>query len=687
MISLYLLTVLIKETLNLNWIDRNGILSSLDSLNPVTQNKFLYSCTEISNNRRKPKSKCFYGSYYSNSSIISLSSWSRSKKYVFCGCEVEGIRKNCNQHRYCEKCADYKSRQIYYRFNKAHYKAQNWYSLTTCTKAEYLARWDEGNDFIKSLYKEHYIDGAIIVDELSIPGLVAQHVFPHVHAIITSTDSDLIQTINNLKGSRNIVIRKVEDMQDLQKVIRYPVKAINLQSIYEEELHSYSPAEINNSINSLLETTTDFEYKYTRIKYLGILNSKTKQYIGTKKPSKKKRLKKTIATTTINCMDQITTQKAAKALIKKANQFSVSGYPTTQQQPQPKKRSTLANAGLLAGGIGGLGIGADLLFNKGQLTRSGITQGAKGLAHLGVPQAVDYLKKNHPTLVPDTNIAADREGFRDSLLNADLAGREAYHQSVPPMTEGATALRDITNTGALATLPLFAGAGATAGAGVLARRNPTGVIARHLGQAPSSALPSGVHGPVAPGTALPGSGVLRHTPTIMKNVARVGPLAGAAAGNMLANDPLIREVQEDGGVSGVLNHPATATLLAGAASTNPVTLLATLLGTVATKGVSVHAQNNLENLYGQMAANDLNQEQLLSLYRAAKEGTPGARYYLDRWLQANADRDLSTINMTSPKDGFFSKALTKGIFGDLASKPIHNDPLEVLRGKALALPR
>ena len=338
----------------------------------------LYTFAVERNATRIVSDKYKFGSFKTNHELISLSTWSRAKKYIYCGTPgYENRISHCNSVRYCEICARRACAKAYVRFEHVFNKAPHWYALTysfksnvflTNTEAcknEYLNRWGVCNSFIRRLMKEGLVDGAFAVKELSIASLSGMAVFPHTHVVFNSSvalDLNNPLFVEELSSNPNISLKllPVVTADHLLTEIKYPLKPLDLKAIYEQELINNPEFKINTGLDLILELTTDFEMHQQKVVYYGNMDARVKSsYIGTVMNSGKRATKSLKSSSISNTMNK-----------------GIANMPI--YPPQQKKKSVIPGL-LLGGGLGAAGLaGMDMLFNQGRGTGA-VINSIKGL--------------------------------------------------------------------------------------------------------------------------------------------------------------------------------------------------------------------------------------------------------------------------------------------------------------------
>lgn len=640
---------MIRNT-NLDWSDADGLYTNISSLSVEQENRVLYSREELARANRVDESKCLYGSYYSNSSIIAMSDWDRSKSYIMCGMYVDGKRKYCQEHRYCERCAYEKSRRIYNKYITA-WRTQDvyWYhmtysfksnlSLKTASSSQYLARWKEADDYFRRICKEGAISGAIVVNELSIAGLAEQQVFPHTHAVVISDDPDLVENLQAMANPDvDLDIRAIDNEQYMLNCVKYPIKAIDLRKTYQEELPSYAPVVINEGVEIVLGKTTAWEKGWKKIKYIGRMNAMNPEYVGTQEvgrskkrtTGKKKELKQRETSTRIISMDQKSQPSARALLVKEANPMLPAAAP------QKKTMNPMLAGGLMAGGLWG----ADKLFNGGRAT-------AGGLNWLRDKITPDNLKLDQQNELRDNELSAGEFGRATAMphsdstaLTPDQAGTTAAARSAMPITAAADT----------------AGLGVQAGS-MMSRYFPKAF--GWLGNAgtPAKALSSGLGS--IPGKAATGLG--RIAPAASNILAPLAGVTGALSGHDLASNPLVEEGWAEpvkgwwnpaswgmnGGETRNINSVRTglravgglAGGLGGSAPMLPVHPAIKAVGALAAPMADAwanHWEGNVRTLQAESDYKSQVKDHLMNLYAGARKGDVNSRNYLQRWLESRS---------------------------------------------------
>lgn len=286
------------------------------------------------------------GGQHTNLELISLSGWRLAIPVIHCGDNGKYGSSLCRQSRYCNYCSNKAITKAYHKFKDTFYRATHWFSITysylsninlyTDTKEEYLSRYKEGEAFIKKLYKDGMIDGATINYELHLNRLATGEVFPHIHAVVNTTDDNLPEHVaGELMNSLGVscTVKPIQDEYEFYNQIKYPYKSINLRSLYEKEAVEVSADILNNGLDTILTLTNQYEHYQVKAKYAGNMSGKCSSYIGnqTKAGLKKRAL----------------SQKLKSAKMAKDMQ------PIINQRPIAKKKTFNPIPAVM--GIGGLG--------------------------------------------------------------------------------------------------------------------------------------------------------------------------------------------------------------------------------------------------------------------------------------------------------------------------------------------
>lgn len=630
---------------NMDWSSAAELISNLESLTPSQANYVQYSQNELALGNRVNESKCAYGSYYSNATIIAMSTWERAKSYTMCGMWADGRPKYCQEHRYCERCAYEKSRRIYNKYITAWradgvywyhvtYAFKNNLSLKNTTKEEYLGRWKEADDYFRQLYKDGVISGAIVTNELSIAGMAEQQLFPHTHAVVISDNPEL--TLEDIGGNVDLHIRAIDTEQYMLNCVKYPIKAINLKKTYTEELPNYPAETINIGVEMILARTTSWEKGHKKIKYIGRMNAMNPEYIGTKEVGKKKKqpnrkkketLNKKKTSSKINSMDQKSQPSASTVLAKAATMLP---QPTV---PAPKKKTSPWLTGAAVGG--GL-LAADHFLNNGRFT-------AGGLNWLKDKFTSPATKNFQQQQLTAREALAGQYGRATALPSSDLAPRAINEGAVRSAVQAAKpvgmAAEGITG------LPLL---GTT-----LAQGLPK--VFGWMGQAAGSPMTKAV-GPLAAAT-----GLAKYAPTAARVLGPVSTVTGTLSGHSLASNPLVEEGWAEptkvwwNPASWGMNSGDTRNInnvraglqgvgaLAGGTSgaapmiaKNPlIKILGSMAAPIANAGVEAH-EAGLRELQSEMDYKDQIKDHLMNLYEGARKGNVNSRQYLQRWLEARS---------------------------------------------------
>lgn len=263
---------------------------------------------------RKVSDRYKHGNYHTNAEAIVLSSWSNRKAYIMCGAPgYAGVPSCCHQTLVCEACCKKAAARMYVRYQHAFEQAQHWYSITysfktnifldTATKEEFLNRYKVADAFIRSLRSAGLIHGAVAVREISINSFQGKAVFPHTHVVVNSDRSDLINedgtyhTAIAEEAARtgvSIKVTRITDSSVFLTQLKYPLKPINIKSLYEQEAVNYDYNEINLGLDTVLCRLTEYGKGTPRIVYYGNMDARCKDYMG-EDMNQQKRAKRALA--------------------------------------------------------------------------------------------------------------------------------------------------------------------------------------------------------------------------------------------------------------------------------------------------------------------------------------------------------------------------------------------------------
>ena len=419
----------------------------------------LYERMEVLWPQRATSAKYKHGSYHTNAELIALSSWRHAKKYVNCGTPGHGGHPSyCNCTRYCNACARRKAARTYVRFQHAFTKAPHWYALTysfssnvflrTCTEAQYLARWAKADAFIRKLKDEGYLLGAMAVKELSIASLEGAAVFPHTHVVFCSDRADLVTEegtheafAQEAQEGVSLRLQRIADAPALLNLLKYPLKPINLRSVYEEEIPAYPSSQINLGLDLILGRCTTYEDHVQKLRYYGNMDARCKNYIGENmnQAARSKRAQAKlpqIPTETKELNSCPTSPKMVEVRVSPKTTIIMPFVP--QQVMPPQKKKSFWGPLALGVGAGAVGLGAyDHFFNHGNVTNSlvdrikSVFSSGNAPAAPGANAAVPGARASHgsmnPRDLPWATMPPDRS--EPDVIASGAAGYVAGHRS------------------------------------------------------------------------------------------------------------------------------------------------------------------------------------------------------------------------------------------------------------------
>ena len=633
------LAMITSETLN--WADMDSLMGNLSALNPIQSGLLMHARNQLSGDFRW--TGLTYGSYEKNASLIALSSWTKASRYIKCGMPSSHGRAVCNEREYCDFCAWKKGKAIYDALKPAYGRAEYWYHITyaydknvdlnTVSKADYLAKYNEGFAYIKKLISEEVILGAYAVAEYSVNSVSHALVYPHIHAVVCSDrplleyeGEDMVEIVHSSliehKGQNvSLNVTTIENSKQFESVVRYSAKAVDLKKVYEMEIGLQPLEVLNNGINVILNKTSELEFKFKKFQYFGNLDSRKKSYIGYKDPkkvdgrtkaAKKKKLKEASVSSTMGAMDSKSTYqfklhmaKAAAAPVVTVNGNAVQ----PQQKPSLLRRmAPYALAGTAA-------LGGAYLADKHFLDGKYFNRGVNWLAGKMTP-----------------------EGFKAQQRNAILGTEAKSGLNAANNVFRMDRPRDVTVGEAVGnTVAPIAGAGAGA-AGL------SGLGVKGLSAA-AEKFPNALRGI---------SGVAKLNPAVNRAMPAIGGVADAAINYSLAQNPLVNEGWSDPAnvwwnpaswfnkgprdpetVRKALSAAGLATGASGAIK-SPISL-ATLPASIITNSLVGAAEEKLRQQSADAAASQRAKEILFQLYRGAKSGDVHRTQLLHRWLEAHGD--------------------------------------------------
>lgn len=339
---------------------------------------------------RKVSDRYKHGNYHTNAEAIVLSNWSYRKPYIMCGTPgFGGAISCCHQTFVCDACCKKAAARMYVRYKDSFHKAQHWYAITysftsnvfldSATQHDYLERFATADRFIKSLRLSGLIQGAVAVKEVSVTSLHARAVFPHTHMVINSDRADLINEDGTLHASIleesqktgvSLRIVRITDPSVFLYELKYPLKPINIKSLYQEETINHDTNDINLGLDLILGRLTHYTKGKPRIVYYGNMDARCKGYIGTAMNAARKAARKSAATKELNSSSPSSTINLESSNTKVAAPMPLTPPPVLPPQTQaPQKKKNFWGPLALGVGAGAAGLGAlDHFLNKGRAT-------------------------------------------------------------------------------------------------------------------------------------------------------------------------------------------------------------------------------------------------------------------------------------------------------------------------------
>lgn len=531
---------------------------------------------------RKVSERYKHGNYHTNAEAIVLSTWSNRKAYIMCGAPgYGGVPSSCHQTLVCEACCKKAAARMYVRYQASFNKAQHWYAITysftsnifldSATQEEFLARYKVADSFIRSLRSSGLIQGAVAVREISVNSFHGKAVFPHTHIVANSDRSDLINEDGSYhsaiveeasKAGVSIKVTRITDERSFLTQLKYPLKPINIKSLYEQEAINYNYNDINLGLDCVLQRLTAYGKHTPRIVYYGNMDARCKNYFGTNMNQQKKAQRALARSQAADTAEPVETKElnsspsslkiVSMQLNPATTTMAIATQPVLPPQTQPpQKRKNFWGPLALGAGAGLAGLGAyDQLGNQGRVTsalvnqikslfgsspaapRKPVTLGpARTQGDAIADASAGYLGSK---LIDTKEFPGHKDFWRgwlavqkdDAANNAfsSVPGQPGYTQPVSNLTQGADALVQAGGSGGgLLSAGMFGGTLASAGG------------AKLLGSA-SPRLAGGLSRI---------AGGLSKSPVARALMRVAGPLMGASQAHQLGSNPLTVEAFMD----------------------------------------------------------------------------------------------------------------------------------------------
>lgn len=688
----------------------NEVLPLLPFIDEDSSSLYEYMTTVWEKRRVSDKYK--YGNYHTNAPAIALSTWSRARKIIMCGTPgYEGRTSFCHNVRYCALCAGRKARLSYVRYQQSFKKARHWYALTysfksnvfltTASKEDYLGRWKVADSFIRSLRTAGYLNGAFAVKELSINSIAGKAVFPHTHTVFNSDREDLINDdilhpfIQEEAAKENVSIRltRITDESTFLYEVKYPLKPLNIQSLYEAETNCTPTEQLNLNLDFIFARTSLYEDHTQKVVYYGNMDPRCKSsYIGTnmktgkRKQASTKELNSSVNTATLGLIRKESVTDSAMSIPLQS--------PVPVLPPQRKKRTNYLLPVLGTLGVSAAAIAADHHFNAGRALNSlkslfaaapvpnpllnatpAVAQAAKGLRsgsdadynhavndHINFNSAdyptVDKLPVLPPKIRASPYVMKAPDDFGGYLAD-QAAARLANNSKADSQYAGMLLDRNLTASKAQGVATAFGvvdprrrvGSNISDTALDDSGRNLPLNTVPYVAEMGNNRFNPGVRAAVAQrkslqdaATLLGNGQLLEHQLPALPRSARwlgkattgVSALGGVVSGQQAALNPLVleslRDAHPDWTDEQITNYSRTVNSAKGGIAAGMFPLAGTL-GTMGVSSVLDSAANQVRNMKGTSDEMDVLGDMLLRTHRGVLSGKPGypetARTILD----------------------------------------------------------
>ena len=242
-----------------------------------------------------------------------MSDWHNAHKFTHCG--FHGRR--CGLWKFCPYCAYLRRKKLVEKYLPLFHRTR-WHFLTISFTGHLLFGpespdditdyWNACRGTIRSLVRESVISGAICVEELHVHCLDPCLVLPHCHFLISAgevTDGTLadleervrahVCTLPCLESARPEIdpdaeIRlpvttrcgELESEQDLDRVLRYLVKPIDIVEPYETAIRELDAedldgrAQLNHLVDQVFQGHAVYSEDRQQMSYSGNLDARTR---------------------------------------------------------------------------------------------------------------------------------------------------------------------------------------------------------------------------------------------------------------------------------------------------------------------------------------------------------------------------------------------------------------------------
>jgi hypothetical protein len=229
--------------------------------------------------------------WFGNTLMANMAQFELGSVMAYCGTKGNHKAKNtpCQKWRYCDRCANARRKSLYHRYTSLFGDNCFFVTITHTHKYTYapgsytgfMPHWNVLTNYLNTL-EGTIIKGHYATLECNIHSLYPVPILnPHIHLICSAAEDFKSYEYNNIK----VDVKPVKSQDHWDNCISYPVKAMNLYSVYNDEWTPDNSTTLNNNFKDMLaqyrQDTLNRKFNYA----YGTFNMRSslyKQTYGTK---------------------------------------------------------------------------------------------------------------------------------------------------------------------------------------------------------------------------------------------------------------------------------------------------------------------------------------------------------------------------------------------------------------------
>ena len=250
--------------------------------------------------------------YLQNAGFVILADWPSAKRLSFCSISTRLNKSGCCRlHQICPYCS-WRARRSTQTAYVPNYAKGNWFWITGSfagslsfdyDNTDWLHYLDSYKYAIKHLISIGLIKGAYWTEEIALIELLPCRVLPHVHCLFDceefSIDTIRIMKlkVNEYLTTRipdslipNVKVSGIDNKKHLYNKIGYMLKPLRLVTQYEKAWNlsgdNRAKFQLNTQMTDFINGHSEVMRMRPKMKSLGTLNPKSKNFIGTHRKDK-----------------------------------------------------------------------------------------------------------------------------------------------------------------------------------------------------------------------------------------------------------------------------------------------------------------------------------------------------------------------------------------------------------------